>query len=378
MVTDMISLAKIDRDISLDRLRLLLIVFVVFLHAAQPYCSFAVYDPNDYAHSPTPLVDLTRWPALDLPSALVYTFVMPLMFLISGLFVRTGLERHGSWGFFRNRLKRLGIPFLIIAFLLAPLAIWPCYLLSTPDSPTPYWLRFFTTDEWRVGTGWFLWVLLAFDGVVALAYRFAPFALRLLRCEPSGFVILLVSLVTFVPLCPIIDTETWVMAFGPFDVQPAKLLLYFAYFLLGVSIGGSDFWRTSGGPRGWGWWFGFGILAFVGEIACFVVWRGGFTGPARILSGAAFMAACAGFSIGLLGLFRRYAGRHRRILDRLADNSYGIYVLHYAIVLWTQYLMMPAVWTGSLKFAVAMVVGGAGSWVLSAAIRQMPPVRRLL
>jgi len=366
------------RDAGMDYLRLFIIILVVFLHAGQPYCSFSIYNPNDFAHSPSPLVDLVKWPVLDLPSSLVYTFVMPLMFLVSGLFVMKGLERRGGWGFFRNRLKRLGIPFLVLAFFLAPLAIWPCYLLSSPIDPTPYWIRYFTTDEWRIGTGWFLWVLLAFDGIVALAYRYVPNVFSLLRREPGGFLVLIVGLITFVPFCPITDVETWIMWFGPFDAQPAKLLLYFGYFLLGVALGGGETWRRPGRPRGWGWWIGFGLLGFGGEIAVFLVWGWMPAWPIKILSGSAFIAACTGFGLGALGFFHRYVRGHRPVFDSLADNSYGIYIFHYAIVLWTQYLMVPLAWAGSLKFVVAMVVGVTASWGVSAALRQMPPVRRIL
>ena len=126
-------------------------MLVVFLHAAIGYTSFSEYDPAHYIDATAPVVDPSRWGMLDLPVVFIDTFSMPLLFLISGLFVFSGLDRKGGAGYFRSRLKRLGIPFLAAAFLISPLAFWPSYLMSTPDSTTPYWIRFFTTDGWLIG-----------------------------------------------------------------------------------------------------------------------------------------------------------------------------------------------------------------------------------
>jgi len=79
--------------------------------------------------------------------------------------VAPALDPNGS------RLRRLGVPFVVSAFLLSPLAFWPSYLLGRHTSPTPYWIRFFTEDGWLIGAPWLLWVLLAFDGIVALVHH---------------------------------------------------------------------------------------------------------------------------------------------------------------------------------------------------------------
>ncbi len=226
------------RDIAIDYLRSFVIVLVIYIHAALAYTSFSIYYPTHYIDSVGPVVDAQRWPVLDLPFAFFYSFSMPLLFLVSGLFVFPGLDRKGSEGFFVSRLQRLGIPFVISAFLLSPIAFWPSYLMSVSDSSTPYWIRYFTTDGWLIGAPWFLWVLLAFDGIVALIYRFAPTILDKLRREITPLVILLVTIAAFVPVNLFVAPDNWWLTWvGPFDVQPGKVPLYFVYFLLGVALG---------------------------------------------------------------------------------------------------------------------------------------------
>ena len=52
------------------------------------------------------------WAGLGLFTGFNDDFFMSLMFFISGLFVWSSLQRKGSASFVRDRLRRLGIPFL--------------------------------------------------------------------------------------------------------------------------------------------------------------------------------------------------------------------------------------------------------------------------
>jgi glucan biosynthesis protein C len=209
------------RDVPIDYLRAFVIVLVVFLHAALAYTSFSTFNEARYYESSAPVVDASRWPFLDLFVLFYDTFFMPLLFFVSGLFTFPSLERKGSRDFFIARLRRLGIPFAVGAILIAPLAFYPSYLLSTPESQTPYLVRFFTSDGWPVGPPWFLWMLLLFNGIVALANRYAPGALAKLRRPPTVLVIFLVTIVSFLAFNLFIPTYYWI-SLGPFDFQPAR------------------------------------------------------------------------------------------------------------------------------------------------------------
>jgi glucans biosynthesis protein C len=60
--------------------------------------------------------------------ALNETFSMSLLFFVSGLFVWQSLARKGAWKYFGDRLKRLGLPFVIGVLFLIPLAYYPAQL----------------------------------------------------------------------------------------------------------------------------------------------------------------------------------------------------------------------------------------------------------
>ncbi len=367
--------SRAERGIAMDALRSFAVILVVFIHAALAYTSFSTYNPLDYTNSVAAVVDPHRWPVLDWPFGLVYLFVMPLLFLISGLFVFPALDRKGSGGFFLSRLRRLGVPFVVSAFLLSPLAFWPSYLLGQHTSPTPYWIRFFTVDGWLIGAPWFLWVLLAFDGIVALVHRIAPGILGKLRREPTALVIVLVTILAFVPVSLFVAHDAWITRIGPFDVQPGKLLLFFAYFCLGMALGSGQKWRSAGWPKHWGYWLLGGIGAFF--VYSFV---GGATAglAIQIVNRAAFAVSCAGLCLGLLGAFRRFVRQRRALLDSLNENAFGIYLFHYAIVHWLQYILIPLAWPAWLKFCVVFAGGLLMSWGVSYALRRIPVIRRFL
>jgi glucan biosynthesis protein C len=425
------------RDIAIDYLRAFVIVLVVLLHAALAYTSFGTYDETHWVDSSAPVVDTVRWPLLDWVVGFLDGFFMPLLFLVSGLFVISSLTRRGSRGFFVSRLRRLGIPFVFGALVLAPWAFLPSYLMASTRPETPYLATFFTSDGWPVGPPWFLWVLLVFSGVVALVHRIAPNALGKLR-PPKALVISLVALISFLPL-RMIGSHFWWISLGPFDAQPIRLGLYFAYFLLGMALGTGQQWQQKNWPKLWGLWlFGgtfslffymalsdnaFSLSSPLSEVLLSVTLAVGSTGASLGLLGAfrrkdwsrlwglwllvgifslalhrgvwngvlplpglvflavlsvSFAVGCAGTILGVLGASRKLVRRLRPVFDSLGANSFSIYLIHYGVVLWIQFALLSVSWPAWVKFGVAFTGGCALSWGASALIRKIPAVHRVL
>ena len=367
------------RDIAIDYLRSFVIVLVVFHHAALAYTSFSTFNETRYVDSTAPVVDASRWSFLDPFVTFNDTFFMALLFFVSGLFTVASLERKGSGGFFMARLQRLGIPFAVASLSIIPLAYWPSRLLAVSEPQTPYWITFFTSDGWPSGPLWFLWVLLAFSGLVALANRIAPTMLAKLRRQPTGLVIFLVTIVSYLPLSLLVSRYSWTSLGGPFDVQTSRIALYLAYFLLGTALGTSQQWRRIGWPKHWGAWFIVGVLSFF--VYVWLLVNDAIPLPPLVseaMLSVAFAASCAGTSLGFLGVFRRLARRHHAIFDSLSANAYGIYIIHYVFITWIQFALLSASWPAWIKFSVTFVGGFALSWGASQVVRQIPAVRRVL
>ncbi|MHC5058857.1 MAG: acyltransferase family protein, partial [Planctomycetota bacterium] len=290
--------------------------------------------------------------------------------------------RKGSWGYFVARLKRLGIPFVLASLFISPLTYWPSHLLLVPEPEAPYLTIFFT--RWPNGVLWFLWVLLVFDGIVALANRLAPSVFAKLRWRPTGSVVLLVTVASCLPFCWVVPGLHWV-SLGPFGLEPARMGLYFVYFLLGMTLGAGRGWRHTVWPKRWGLWLALGFASFCvyGLLMMEVL---GSPGPrvtvvarpsvSQVAMGVAFAVCCAGTCLGLLGAFRRHARRRHPVLDSLSANSFGIYVFHYLFVAWIQFALLPVPLPALAKFGIASAGGLALSWGTSILVRRIPAACR--
>src|SRR5712675_1062372 len=154
------------RIVPLDRARTFTILLVLLHHSVINYTWFGHGDPM-------------RWLGFDLVVLFNDSFFMAFMFFISGLFVRDSLMRKGSAIFLRDRAWRLGVPFLISVFVLMPIAYYPTFLRyhlpgTTDFNYFHFWWHTLTIGPWPSGPAWFLWVLLAFDALVALLQSIAP------------------------------------------------------------------------------------------------------------------------------------------------------------------------------------------------------------
>jgi peptidoglycan/LPS O-acetylase OafA/YrhL len=81
--------------------------------------------------------------------------------------------------------------------------------------------------------------------------------------------------------------------------------------------------------------------------------------------------SCAASSLALLAVFLRFANGRRRLLDSLRDNAYGIFVLHYPVVSWLQYVLLPAPLPGIVKGALVFLAALAVSWGAVALLRRL-------
>ena len=89
----------------LDNLRAFAMLLGVLLHAAMPYSEFfaSIYF----------IVDGDKSSVLQELVWLSHSFRMPLFFLIAGFFAHLLIRKRGLRGFVKNRLMRIGLPFLI-------------------------------------------------------------------------------------------------------------------------------------------------------------------------------------------------------------------------------------------------------------------------
>ena len=379
------------RRFELDYLRSFVTVLVLWHHSVLAYTTFAFLNPENPLDTFSPVVDTQRWPGFDLMVSFNDTFFMALMFFISGLFVWRSLTRKGAQKYMSDRLKRLGIPFVIAVALLIPLAYYPAQLnvelvFGGRSNYGDFWLGILRSGLGPPGPLWFLWLLLVFDCIVALLFRIISHPNKMLRgpvpiaiAHPMAFFIglLVISTVAYLPMVLIFGPFQWI-GIGPFVVQASRVLLYLVYFLAGTIVGAYGIDRgvlrpSSPLARRWWGWMVMGLVSY----AAFLIISLSAT-PQLIISGVAFTISCLAIVFGVIAFFLRFVKQPVGILDNLTNNAYGIYIVHYVFVTWLQYWLLSTDLTAVVKGPLVFIGTLILSWGVIAAIRSISPVARVI
>jgi len=387
-----------EYNVALGYLRAFIIVLVVAHHAVLAYHPYAPPPPTSLVSQPRwwgafPVVDTHRWAGFGFFTGFNDTFFMALMFFLSGCFLPGSLERKETGTFLRDRLLRLGVPFIIAAGFLAPLAYYPAFLQTGSGwSLAGFWKQWSGLGNWPAGPAWFLWVLLGFDvvTVVALSLRGNSASVRqppyVLTQRPFAFFALLVllSAAVYIPMALFFGPMDW-KSWGPFTFQTSRLFHYALYFLAGVLFGRQGLERTFLTAAGalakrWALWLIFSLCAFAFATVITILVLTSHIGsmPWAIAGGGAFSLSCAASGFAFLAIFLRFAGVRGKLFDSLSANCYGIYLLHYPLVSWLQYGMLNVSIPGFLKGATVTFGALILSWVLTAGLRCSPLVRRII
>ena len=93
-----------ERLYALDNLRAAMMWLGIVLHVAVIYIA---------GPSPLPWRDNQTTPTADLLMAFIHAFRMPVFFILAGFFVALLIERRGARAMAHNRLRRLGLPFVV-------------------------------------------------------------------------------------------------------------------------------------------------------------------------------------------------------------------------------------------------------------------------
>jgi surface polysaccharide O-acyltransferase-like enzyme len=379
------------RNAALDRARTFITMLVLIHHSVIAYTYFGHTDRQSF---------------LGFDGVVIFndSFFMAAMFFLSGLFVWPSLQRKGTGWFLRDRWWRLGLPFIVCALILMPVAYYAIDLrLSGQNSFAQFWWKTVTVGPWPSGPAWFVWVLLALDVIAAVVYRTAPGCVEAIgRLSRASFArpglffwaLLIGSIIVYVPAVLYFGASRWFTA-GPVAIQASRILLYLLYFFAGVGIGAAGFGEgllagDGGLARRWPAW----LAATIATYGCLIgliyikhsvlpdvnhqpLWW-------EIAYALAFACYGAAQTLNVLALFLRFDNDGASILDPLRDSAYGIYLIHYVPVLWLQYVLYdfslaPVMQLSAiLKAVIVFILTLALSWAATSALRRIPGATHVL
>lgn len=370
---------------AIDRARTFLTLVVVLHHSVIPYTYFGHTDP-------------TYWIGFDMVVLANDSFFMAMFFFLSGLFVWPGLAHKAQHLFVRDRLLRLGLPFAIAVLTIIPIAYYALALQqSTELTFSAFWWKTVSVGPWPSGPIWFVWVLLAFDLTASLLYRLSPTLVDPInRASQQGFgqplrfwlFLVAVTEVAYIPLLVHYGVNHW-FELGPFSVQASRVLLYASYFFVGAGVGCANFdsgvLSTSGAlPKSRWSWLLVTLIPYGLMWAMIYVKRAILDNPPvspwwyHLFYGTFFVMFSASILFTIIAFFLHSRSPGPNLLDRMQGEAYGMFLVHYPIVLWLQYWMLDLGVPAIVKAAIAFVLTVISSWAVTAGLRKIPGAAHVL
>ena len=368
-----------DRLVFFDNLRGLMVLLILVFHSGASYGSMVTFWPY---HDPNPAE------FVDIMMLLFDVFMISILFFIAGYFALPSLRKRRGRGFLEGKLKRLGIPWLVVTTLVLPVLDYVHYYtrsigkgLAPKDYGMHWWLSMKKLAEFHIGPMrmseyldmtehfyqrymWFLSLLFLFFVVFWLLHEARTKWSRV--SEPPArddsasnrsvyralTIVGLLNVLLFALVKVLLSSPA-----DPFDMvwsslgnlvqfETAKLAFYVPYFGLGV-YAYSRKWFTRGKDFGrpWVW----GLICFLLMVVNMLVGRS-MTRAVEPSMGLqlSFVVLYPLWTLSFLGMFTAYASRcwnqSTPLGRQLTANSYNMYLVHYVFVM-TLPLLLSA-WVG--------------------------------
>jgi peptidoglycan/LPS O-acetylase OafA/YrhL len=371
----------------MDTLRAGALLLGVFAHAAISFFPEPSWVANDAETSPALLVAFFTQ----------HIFRMSLFFAVAGFFAHLLLEKRGAEGFVRNRLKRIGLPFLVfwplLLACLVAVALWAARYAGTGPFAGPAagaaaspadlavtqaagGIAVMLLHRLPLGHTWFLYTLLwLYAGALALVAvtRLVDPKRRAARAVDTALGALAhahaLPFALAAPVAAVFFFETpWTTTSGirngDFGLLPgvSTAVGFGTAFGFGWFLHRQpcllDLWRRS--------WLVYLASAALLSWYCAATMSAATRDPASLsmdfgasLFGAfAYPLATSVWCLGLIGVATRFLGKERPIVRYLSDSSYWIYLAHLPVVVALQVLVSPwaVPWQGKYPLVVIIAL----------------------
>jgi glucans biosynthesis protein C len=385
-----VSAPQGKRLLFIDNFRIWLMCGVLVVHLNTTY---GPVGPWMYHDPQAP--DLFTSAFLTVLDAIGIACGMGIFFFLAGYFTPRSYDRKGGVAFVRDRIIRLGLPWLVYMLLLQPLVYYIAY--SMPISFWSFYLLYLHgVGSIADGPIWFVELLLCFS-ILYAAWRWLTRS-RVQATSETGVVPGSLAIFGFIfglGLVTFVVRLWWPAGFTPrlFNVPVGYLPQYISLYVLGILASRRNwfFTLTSRMARNWPLIAGLSTLIFAGPAAFSIMQEAGAAGNQEVgyalAGGFNWLALCyalwesfvvVGLGIGLLVLFRERLNHQGKLAKGLAASVYTVYLIHPVVLVGFAYAFHVVTLYPLLKWAIAVVITIPLCFLVSLAIRKIPLVNRVL
>jgi glucans biosynthesis protein C len=380
-----------SRLVYLDTLRAVLCVLVILVHTAIAYGS-KLGDWTFIDHSANNDVTAILF---SLFVVLCQTFFMGLFFFISGYFIPRSIDHKGQLQFWKDRLLRLGFPFLAYTLVLSKLPNY-LYMLRYGKAHLSFleYCRVYFWQDADAGPTWFLFALLVFS----LGYSLWRLAISHKRGW-GGFIsdhpaprtggLLLFALAIAAGMWGVAQvwpTDQSYRLFGSISLMLAFFPQYLMMFVAGI-LAYRNNWLADLSGKYRKLWAGLAILLAI-AIGPLLARGGGAGGSLDVFwSGIHWQSVAinlwaglysVSMSLALILWLRDRQQTQSRLMSVVSASTFSTYLIHPLILVPISFALSYLVFCPLAKFILVGSLAVSLSFALGIGLRRIPGLKAIL
>lgn len=342
------------RKVYLDHIRWAVVVLVLVYHVFYMFNGVGI---------PGGIPGAKNIPLFDTAACVIYPWFMALLFLIAGMSARYSLQKRTEGQFIRERTVRLLVPSTLGLFCVHWVTGYLNIKMGGGLAYIPAALIYPISVLSGIGPLWFIQMLFLFSCILILLRKADKEDIVWTLCGKVRWPAVLFLFLLIFASAQILNMPVLTMyRFG----------IYFTSFLTGYYI------------------FSHEKVQDIAEKRCIPMLCFSVTGAilyAFRYGGSDYTSAACLQSIetnlylwivilAIVGCGRRYFNRETAFTRHMAESGYGIYILHYPVLIAVGYILhyyfdFPAVW----NYLLALMAGGTITLVLYEAVKRIPVLR---
>ena len=368
-----------ERNGGIDALRAAVTLLVVFHHTAITYGAIGGW----YYKEIEPSVSLSGV-LLILFCTINQAWFMGLFFLLAGYFTPPAYDRHGTGGFIRERVIRLGIPLLVYFLLLHPLTDALAQIAKGRSFVTAFayqWMH----ARFEPGPLWFAEALLIFTAVW-LVWRLLRNSAAAADQTPFASNATLLTAVLLTGLAAFLLRLVWPVGVNVAFLQLGYFASYIALFAAGCAAARGKWLERIPQPSKQLWlsiaWIACPILPLAGLLDLrFHVFPGpseGGLNPQAVLYAFWEPFVALGFILGLLSFFQRHFAVLNGLWPSLARRAFLIYIIHPPVLVGVAIAWRDVAAPALIKFLLTGSAACALCYLVAGALLRVPGIARVV
>ncbi|MBO4902042.1 MAG: acyltransferase [Lachnospiraceae bacterium] len=343
----------------LDNIRWMTVVLVVIYHVFWMYNGVGVSGGLGKITN----LDVQYY---DLYLYIVYPWMLPVLFLVSGISARYSLQKYADKEFFKNRTVKLLVPVTIGLFVFHFIQGYISMALSdafeTTAQSTPKIVLYFIMVAGGIGVMWYMQMLWIFSGLLLLIRKIEKEKLWNLGGKTGLIALLLMA----VPL--------W--AFAQVGNTPVVVCYRFGFYGLLFFLGYYVFSHDEVMEKVKRYFLLFLGLAVALGIAFCVLYFGQNYADAPVYKTVLFTTYGWFGCLAILGGAARYLDLENTFTHWMGAHSFGLYIFHELFISGVAlFLAKPGLVPPVVAYLLSGICGFAGGYGMFALISRIPVYR---